>query len=86
MILNLKFTFFKANEAVWLALHSCTGNLFLCILFISVDLNFPTASGPNNNQSFTLITPFRQVPLTTVPTPYFYNFFKTIFNKNGCQI
>lgn len=61
--------FFKANDAVWPACTWVTGIRLRWIDLICTGLNRPSKSGPSKSVSFSLTTPFKVVPLTTVPTP-----------------
>lgn len=63
-------TFLRAKEAVWPPRTSRTAIRLRCILLTAMGMKWPRGSGPSINVSFNLITPFRVVPDTTVPTPY----------------
>lgn len=65
-----RLTFLRAKEAVWPPRTSRTAMRLRCILLTAMGMKWPRGSGPSINVSFNLITPFRVVPDTTVPTPY----------------
>lgn len=64
-----RLIFLRAKLAVCPALTSFTAMRFLWMLLTAIAWKWPNGSGPSIKVSFSLMTPFRVVPETTVPTP-----------------